>query len=84
MNCRVHTKSGAMYTINADEMTWHRRTPASGVPVYGITEDHGELSDSKVIVRLGDRLVVPIVMREDGITFNTYILTTPVVAAEVI
>lgn len=88
-NYRVHTESGAMYTIIEDAteqnegMTWHRRTPASGIGVLGLTEDHGVLTD-KVIVRLGDPMIVPIEMHEDGITFNTYIKTTPVVSAEVL
>ena len=79
MNCRVHTTSGAMYTINEDEMTWHRRTPASGQGVIGIDEDHGILTDY-VIVTLGDRLIVPI----QSPSGNTYIKTSPVIMAEVL
>lgn len=81
---RVHTESGAMYIIDEEAMTWSRRAPASGDPIIGIVSDNGRLSDPHVNVRLGARMIIPIVTHQDGITFNTYIKTTPVLLAEVI
>jgi hypothetical protein len=77
-NYRVHTLSGAMYTLNEEKMFWHRRTPTSGAGVHGLVEESGTLTD-KVIVQLGERMIVPIA----GPTGPTYIRTTPVVKAEI-
>ena len=79
MNYRVHTRSGAMYTLDTEEGTWTRRTPNSGQGILGISTDHGTLNpDAPLMVTIGDRLYIDILI--DGQA--SFILTTPVVSAE--
>jgi hypothetical protein len=79
MKYRVHTRSGAMYTLDTEEGTWVRRTPKSGQGIVGINTDRGELlPGAELVITIGDRLEIDIL--NNGVP--SWIRTTPVVSAE--